>query len=130
MKKLLLAISLVLATIYVNAQTDSTLQQYTGKYKFPDGSPTSEIDMVLDNGMLMGNSSIGSSEFKKREGDVFDIVAYAGTATFRRNSEGKITGVYIEVGDTRMEGTKSDGKMNASVLRQTPGTLRMVNARE
>jgi hypothetical protein len=112
MKKLLLTFALVLAAIYVNAQTDSTLQQYTGKYKFPDGSPTSEIDMVLDNGMLMGNSSIGSSEFKKREGDIFDIVAYAGTATFRRNSEGKITGVYIEVGDTRMEGTKSDEKIH------------------
>lgn len=112
MKKLFLAFSFILATMYVNAQIDSTLQEYTGKYKFPDGSPVTEIDFLFENGLLMGNSSIGSSEFKKREGDVFDIVAYAGVATFRRNSEGKVNGVYIEVGDTRMEGTKTELRVN------------------
>lgn len=96
------------AVLFASAQTDSTLQHYTGKYKFPDGSPVPEITMAIENGVLMGNSAIGSSEFKKREGDVFDIVAYAGTATFRRSSDGKINGVYIEVGDTRMEGTKTE----------------------
>jgi hypothetical protein len=113
MKKLWLTASFVLTAIIVNAQTDSTLQQYTGKYRFPDGTPFSEVVVSIENGTLMGSSSQGSSEFKRREGDIFDIVAYQGTATFRRNSDGKITGLHILVGDIDVEGTKSEFQLSS-----------------
>ena len=96
------------AFLSVNAQTDS-LQQYTGKYKFPDGSPVTEITMTVENGLLMASSAMGSTEFKPTSTvDVFEIVAYGGTATFKR-TEGKVTGVSIQVGDVNIEGTKTEG---------------------
>mgnify|MGYP001576080853 CR=1 FL=1 len=94
----------------VNAQTDSLLQ-YAGTYKFPDGSPVTEITVTLDSSGLTANSAMGSSELKKTEGDVFEIVAYGGTATFKRNGENKISAVQILVGDINMEGTKTEGLM-------------------
>ena len=108
MKKILLSLFVTVSFLTVSAQTDS-LQQYTGKFKFPDGSPVTEITMTVDNGVLMAASAMGSTEFKPTStADVFEIVAYGGTATFKR-TEGKITGVTIQVGDVNIEGTKTDG---------------------
>lgn len=108
MKKILFSLFATVAFLSVNAQTDS-LQQYTGKYKFPDGSPVAEITMTVDNGVLMAASAMGSTEFKPTStADVFEIVAYGGTATFKR-TEGKVTGVSIQVGDVNIEGTKTEG---------------------
>ena len=63
MKKIFLSLFILFGFITGNAQTDS-LQQYTGKYKFPDGSPVAEITVSADNGALMASSAMGSTEFK------------------------------------------------------------------
>ena len=98
MKKIFLSLFILFGFITGNAQTDS-LQQYTGKYKFPDGSPVAEITVTVDNGALMASSAMGSTEFKPTSTpDVYEVVAYGGTATFKR-TEGKVTGVQILVGD-------------------------------
>jgi len=97
----------IISFLAATAQTDS-LKQYTGKYIFPDGSVVTEITVTLDSAGLTANSAMGSSELKKTEGDVFEIVAYGGTATFKRNTENKISGVHILVGDINMEGTKTE----------------------
>jgi hypothetical protein len=110
MKKISLLLILMIRFLAVNAQTDS-LQQYTGKYKFPDGSPVTEITVSLDSTVLTANSAMGSSELKRTEGDIFEIVAYGGVATFKRNAENKISGVQILVGDINMEGTKTEDLM-------------------
>ena|SRR5258706_16245275 len=110
MKYSFLSLLTMMIFLTVNAQTDS-LKQYTGTYKFPDGSPVTEITVSLDSNGLTANSAMGSSELKKIEGDVFEIVAYSGTATFKRNGENKISGVQILVGDLNMEGTKTEGWM-------------------
>ena len=108
MKKIFLSLFILFGFLTVNAQTDS-LQQYTGKYKFPDGSPVTEITLAIDNDALMASSAMGSTEFRKTSTvDVFEVVAYGGTATFKR-TEGKVTGVQILVGDVNIEGTKSEG---------------------
>ncbi len=109
MKKLLLFLLVVISFSALNAQQDSALQKYTGKYKFPDGSPVTEINFTVENGVLMGASAMGSSEFKKTDTEhVFEIVAYGGTATFKKNADGKIATVQILVGDINMEGTKAE----------------------
>jgi hypothetical protein len=51
---------------------------------------------------------MGSSEFKKITGDEFEIVAYGGIATYKRDKEGKINGLRIQVQDIDMEGQKSE----------------------
>ncbi len=109
MKKLLLLSLFTIAFITTKAQSDSTLQQYTGKYKFADG-PFTEMTLSLDNGVLTAVSSIGSSEFKATSTvDVFEIVAYQGTATFKRK-DGVVIGVLIQAQGLTMEGVKSNEK--------------------
>lgn len=117
MKKLLLIVFAVCTFGFVNAQTPSpadTLKEYTGKYKFPDGSPFSEVNILLENGVLTASSAVGSSELKRREGDVFDVVAYGGTATFKRNDEKKIVKVQVQVNDIDLEGERVNEGANLS----------------
>ena len=109
MKKLLLACSLLLSAAITQAQTDTTLQEFTGKYKFPDGSPVTEINIVIENGVLTASTAMGNSELKKTDNkDVFDIVAYSGTATFKRSDDGKIRNLRIQVQDIDMEGVREE----------------------
>lgn len=109
MKQLFFACCLLLVTCVTQAQTD-TLQEYTGKYKFPDGSPVTEIGVTLENGILTATSVMGNSELRKTDTkDVFEVVAYAGTATFRRGEDSKIKSLRIQVQDVDMEGTRSEG---------------------
>lgn len=110
MRKLLLVFFLIAGNLSASAQTDS-LQGYLGKYKFPDGSPVSEIGVVIESGMLTATSVMGNSELRATsDKDVFEIVAYAGTATFRRADDGKVSHMRVQVQDIDMEGEKqSDG---------------------
>jgi len=109
MKQLFFALALVFSFYGAAAQTDS-LQQYTGKYKFPDGSPVTEIGVTLENGTLTATSVMGNSELRKTDNkDVFEIVAYSGTATFKRSEEGKIVTMRVQVQDVDMEGTREEG---------------------
>lgn len=111
MKKILLLSLAVITFNIIHAQTPGaldSLNQYTGKYKFPEGTAIAEVTVTLDNGTLYGITTEGSSELRRREGDTFDIVAFAGTATFKRN-DGKVTRLRIQVEDLDAEGEKVDG---------------------
>lgn len=116
MKKFLFAGILLMSALIGKAQETpkpetpkpDTLQQYTGKYIFPEGSVVTEVTVALDNGVMTATSAMGTTELKKAEGDVFEVVVYSGTATFKRNAENKIVGVTIVVGDITLEGKKAD----------------------
>ncbi|HUR66151.1 MAG TPA: hypothetical protein VMZ03_07340 [Chitinophagaceae bacterium] len=115
MKKLILFFVAVFGFLFANAQTDSlkqdSLQQYVGKYKFPDGSFVSEINVTLENGILSAASSAGSAQLKRTDSkDVFDIVEFSGTATFKRSEDGKVKTLRVQVNDIDMEGTKEEPK--------------------
>ena len=117
MTKLLLLIFAMTSTFILSAQqtpkTDS-LKEYTGKYKFPEGSEVTEIRVVVENAVLWAQSDKGNSELRRIEKDTFEVVEYTGTATFKRDEKGKIKGLHIEVGDLIMDGTKSDeGNLHA-----------------
>lgn len=106
MRKLFLAILAIITVHTIQAQTDSTLQQYVGKYKFPEGSAVTEVVVILDNGVLFATSVMGNAELKRYEGDVFEIMGFNGMASFKRNGDGRISGVRIEVGEIVLEGNK------------------------
>lgn len=109
MKKFFFSAIILMSAFFAAAQTDTTLQQYTGKYKFPDGSPVTEITIAVEKGLLIASSVMGTTEFKPTTtADVYEVVVYSGTATFKRK-EGKVTGLQIVVGDINMEGTKGEG---------------------
>ena len=67
-----------------NAQTDTTVNHLIGKYKFAEGSPVSEVTVVLENGVLMMNSQAGSYTLEKSAEDVYVITQFQGTAKFTR----------------------------------------------
>ena len=108
MKQFFFACMIVMSSLVSQAQTDS-LSDYTGKYKFPDGSPVTEIGVVIENGILTATSVMGNTELRKTDNkDVFEIVAYGGTATFKRAEDGKVKMMRVQVQDVDMEGTKQD----------------------
>ncbi len=117
MKKVTLFLVLAIAyCLTVKASTDP-LQQYVAKYKFPEGSVITEVNIILDNGALSATSSIGCTSLQKNDEDHFAITSYNGHATFTRNDAKKITGIKIEVMGLTLEGTReentipSDGKI-------------------
>jgi hypothetical protein len=118
MKKLLLSLLVIVSFLTANAQADTTLQKFTGKYKFPDGSPVTEITVAVDKeGTLTASSAMGTTELKKTDTEnVFEVVAYSGIATFKKNAEGKVVSVQIVVGDLNMEGTKAEGGSSSFLI--------------
>ena len=108
MKKTFFSALLLVSVFVASAQVDS-LQEYTGKYKFNEGSPVPLITVTVQNGGLYASSDAGNSTLTRSEGDVFSIDAFAGVATFTRNTDRKIVGVKIEVDGAAFEGSKTDG---------------------
>jgi hypothetical protein len=115
MKKLFLAFLMLAFIVTVHAQ-DSTLQEYTGKYKFPDGSVVTEIDVTLENGILTSNSTAGTSTLEKLGTDSFSVVSFQGVAVFKRDDNKKITKVVIDAMGYHLEGTKDP--VNAATYRR------------
>ena len=111
MTRLLLLFFAVCSSFILSAQqtpkTDS-LKEYTGKYKFPQGSEVTEVTVVVENDTLWVNSDKGNSELSKIEKDVFEVVTYTGTATFKRDENGKVNGIHFEVGNLVLDGKKSE----------------------
>ncbi|MFI5133362.1 MAG: DUF3471 domain-containing protein [Chitinophagales bacterium] len=97
-----------ISALHAQQPTQDSLQQYTGKYKFPDGSIVTEITVTIENGVLYANSVMGNAELRKIDKDLFEITGYNGSAGFKRNSEGKVSGVQIIVGDIDIEGSKTE----------------------
>ncbi len=118
MKKLLLSLLVTISFLTATAQADTALQKFTGKYKFPDGSPVTEVTVAVDKeGVLTASSAMGTTELKKTDTEnVFEVVAYSGTATFKKNAEGKVISVQIVVGDLNIEGTKSEAGNISSLI--------------
>jgi hypothetical protein len=110
MKKLFLLLLLMPVFISVTAQ-DDPLKEYTGVYKFPDGSPITSVEVKLENGVLVGYSTMGSSVLEKIGKDTFSVVAYNGMAYFSRDSNSEVNGVRIEVQDLILEGKKELGDL-------------------
>lgn len=112
MKRIFFLIAFSITAGISFAQTDS-LQEYTGKYKFPDGSPVAEIGVVIESGILTATSVMGNSELRQTENkDVFTIVAYNGTAVFKRADDGKIKTLRVQVQDVDMEGVREESAWN------------------
>lgn len=113
MKKLILLFCLGIGfASMLNAQQtpsqDTTLQEFIGKYKFPDGSVIAEAMVALENGVLSVTSSAGVSPLEKQGEDLFAITQFQGTAKFNRDANKKIIGVSINAMGYQLEGTKSD----------------------
>lgn len=115
MQKTLLVLLFIFSGMVMNAQ--DSLTEYTGKYIFPEGSVVTEINVSIENGGLISNSSQGTATLSRAGVDSFLVVEYNGTAVFKRNEEKKVNGVHIEVMDFILDGKKEEsGSWSFSVL--------------
>jgi hypothetical protein len=105
MRKLVLSMIVSCGLVFLYAQ-DTTLNEYVGTYTFPEGGPVTTVDVKLENGSLVANSTAGSSPLERISKDTFSIVAHNGIAYFTRDSTKKVNGIKIEVGETILEGKK------------------------
>lgn len=95
-------------SIVGSAQQDTTLTQYAGKYKFPDGSVVTDVIVTFENGTLMMGSTAGNSALEKESEDLYVIVAFQGKASFKRDANKKIIGVSINAMGYQLEGIKEN----------------------
>jgi hypothetical protein len=90
-------------------KTTDSLEIYVAKYKFPEGSPVAEINIVLENGKLIARSKMGDAELEKAEGvDQFTIPTYQGTVSFFRNEAKKISGIHIDAMGRSLDGDREE----------------------
>lgn len=116
MKKLLLffVLSMGLVTMAQAQQNpapakDTVLQQYVGKYVFPEGSVVADVTVTIEDGALMMASSHGNSVLEKQQGDdLYTIIQFQGTAKFNRDANKKIIGVSINAMGYQLEGTRAE----------------------
>jgi len=87
---------------------DSTLKQFVGTYKFPDGSVVTEITVAIEDTSLTMSSSVGTTLLEKKGEDLYLIIQYQGTAKFNRDANKKVVGVSIDAMGYQLEGTKAD----------------------
>lgn len=106
MRKIILSGLICAGALYSPAQ-DSTLNDYTGKYKFPDGSMVPEVDISLSDNILTITAVIGSATLEKINRDTFLIPTYGNAMVFfYRNTENKVSAIKIDTGNDVLEGKK------------------------
>lgn len=105
MRKIMFTLFLLAGGLFIHAQ-DTTLQEFTGKYVFPEGSVVPDVDVILESGGLIMTSSAGSSSLIKLGVDSFQIVEFSGTAVFKRGEDKKVNGVHIDAMGYILDGNK------------------------
>ena len=98
----------------LSLKAQDPFQQYVAKYKFPQGSAVTEVNVTLENGNLLLNSTLGNASVEKTETDKFYIPSLSATATFVRNDAKKITGIKIEMKGSLLDGTREDKSLNVN----------------
>ena len=110
MRKISLLIVSLFSAAIINAQTDPApmppLEDFVGKYVFPEGSPVPDVDVVVSSGVLNMTSSAGSSTCTRLGADSFFIDQFSGTAVFKRGEDQKVNAVHIEAGGYVLDGQK------------------------
>ena len=76
------------AFLSVNAQ-QGPLNDYLGKYVFPQGSPVAEVSLTLEDSSLVINSAMGSTPLEKKGVDSFYLAQYDALVIFKRK-DGKM----------------------------------------
>ena len=110
MKKIISSAFACLLILLVNAQTEPTpkppLEDFVGKYVFPEGSVVPDVDVTLSGSALTMSSAAGSSVLTELGIDSFQIVEFSGIAVFKRGDDKKVNAVHIEAAGYVLDGQK------------------------
>lgn len=95
------------AFLFCNSHAqDTTLKAYVGTYTFPEGSFVASADVTLKDTVLSISSTQGAADLMQQARDTFALVGYNGMAYFKRDANGTITGIKVQVEDVLVEGLK------------------------
>jgi hypothetical protein len=111
MNKITLSVITTLFTVAINAQDappKPPLEDFVGKYVFPDGSVVPDVTVTLDGSALTMASTAGTSALAELGRDSFSIVEFSGTAVFKRGDDKKVNGVHIEAMGYVLDGQKQN----------------------
>ncbi|WP_460553544.1 hypothetical protein [Ferruginibacter profundus] len=114
MKKFTILFTVFIASC-LTIKAEESLGQYAARYKFPQGSVISEVNVVFENGVLHLNSSLGTTSLETTGDDKFYMPANSGTVTFLRNEGKKITGIKFAVQNISLEGSKEEKSTDIDV---------------
>jgi len=109
MKKIIFFVIATLFIVALNAQSDKPkppLEDFIGKYTFPDGSVVPEVDVALSDKVLTMSSTAGNSVLTELGIDSFQIVEFSGIAVFKRGDDKKVNAVHIEAMGYVLDGQK------------------------
>jgi hypothetical protein len=109
-------LGLLLTGMLVIAQDSTTRKELIGRYKFPAGSVVEEVVVMQDNGILMMNSTAGTSSLELVKGDTFNIVNFNGIAVFKRNETKKVIGVHIDASGYVLDGVKDSVAVRSNAM--------------
>ena len=123
MYKTIISAILVLLIVQVSAQTKTEnkpkLDDFVGRYVFPDGSVVPDVTVVVSDNTLNMSSAAGASELTELGVDSFNIVQFSGLAAFKRGDDKKVNAVHIEAQGYVLDGTKqSNGSWSFIYYRQ------------
>jgi hypothetical protein len=109
MQKVIFFLIIACAAVHLHAQTDTSLSEYKGIYKFPEGSVVTTVEIIFADGALTITSTLGSAGLEKVSKDTFSMPSYNGSVYFYRNGDAKVEGIKIMVQDIVLEGKKQEG---------------------
>jgi len=125
MKKITLSLLASLFIIAMNAQTEPALkpplEDFVGRYVFPDGSVVPDVTVTLSGDALTMTSSAGTSALTELGRDSFSIVEFSGTAVFKRGDNKKVNAVHIEAGGYVLDGQKQNNGAWSFTVYLRPG---------
>jgi hypothetical protein len=130
MKHVLFIIALLVA-LGARAQ-NASLNDYTGKYNFGEGSQVTECLVELKDDKLVISSAMGAASLTRLESDSFAVDEYGGYVAFRRSATKLISGlkVYIPAANIDIEGVKADSAATTAPAKLTVNTQRPPFARK
>jgi len=111
MKKITLSILASFFILVMNAQDPAPkppLEDFVGRYVFPDGSVVPDVTVTLSGEALTMTSTAGTSALAELGRDSFSIVEFSGTAVFKRGDNKKVNAVHIEAAGYVLDGQKQD----------------------
>ena len=110
MKKTLSLIAASCLIILASAQTEPApkppLEDFVGKYVFPEGSPVPDVIVTISGSALHMSSAAGASILNELGVDSFQIIEFNGIAVFKRGDDKKVNGVHIEAQGYVLDGKK------------------------
>ena len=98
------------AFLSVNAQ-QGPLNDYLGKYVFPQGSPVAEVSLTLEDSSLVINSAMGSTPLEKKGVDSFYLAQYDALVIFKRKDGKMVESISIMVQGQELVGKKEASPM-------------------